>query len=120
MDPDLVPLLAAGIDHSITIRLSSEVTRVPERPGGGFMVHVRDGGTEAALGTDLVLVAVGRRPVIHEGATDLSLPMTGHGLAAEPSMQIPGHPHLYAPGDGNSSSMLFHSAESRRLLPARD
>ncbi|MGC9220474.1 MAG: dihydrolipoyl dehydrogenase [Solirubrobacteraceae bacterium] len=120
MDPDFVSLLAAGIDPSITVRLSSAVTAVTKQAGGGFTVHVRSGGTEDTVDADLVLMAVGRRPAIPEGAADLGLPMQGHGLAVEPSMQVPGHPHLYAPGDVNGRSMLFHSAVRQSLVAAHN
>jgi len=98
----------------------SEVTVIAKRPGGGFSVQVRAGGTEDTVDADLVLMAVGRRPVIPEGATELGLPMEGHGLAVEPSIQIPGHPHLYAPGDVNGRSMLFHSAVRQSLVAAHN
>ncbi|MGC8472506.1 MAG: dihydrolipoyl dehydrogenase [Acidimicrobiales bacterium] len=120
MDPDFVSLVAAGIDPSITVRLSSAVTGVTKQAGGGFTVHVRDGDAEDAVDADLVLMAVGRRPVIPDGATDLGLAMEGHGLAVGPSMQVPGHPHLYAPGDVNGRSMLFHSAVRQSLVAAHN
>lgn len=120
MDPDFVSLLSAGIDPSIAIRLSAQVAGIVKRPGGGFSVQVREGGTEDTVDADLVLMAVGRRPVIPEGATELGLPMEGHGLAVEPSMQIPGHPDLYAPGDVNGRSMLFHSAVRQSLVAAHN
>jgi dihydrolipoamide dehydrogenase len=46
--------------------------------------------------------------------------MAGHGLAVEASMQIPGYPHLYAPGDVNGRSMLFHSAVRQSLVAAHN
>jgi len=120
MDPDFVSLVAGGIDPAIAVRLSCEVTGITERSGGGFRVHVREGGTVAAVDADLVVMAVGRRPVIPEGAADLGLPMQGQGLAVEPSMQVPGYPHLYAPGDVNGRSMLFHSAVRQSLVAAHN
>jgi len=120
MDPDFVSLVAAGIDPSITIRLSSAVTGVTKQAGGGFTVHVRNGDAEDTIDADLVLMAVGRRPVIPEGASGLGLSMDGHGLAVEPSMQVPGHPYLYAPGDVNGRSMLFHSAVRQSLVAAHN
>jgi dihydrolipoamide dehydrogenase len=125
MDPDFVSLVAAGIDPGITVRLSSAVTAVTKQAGGKLTVRFKDGAaeggaTEASINADLVLMAVGRRPVIPEGAAELGLPMVGHGLAVEASMQIPGYPHLYAPGDVNGRSMLFHSAVRQSLVAAHN
>jgi len=120
MDPDFVSLVAAGIDPGITVRLSSAVTAVTRQAGGELTVRFKDGATEDSVDADLVLMAVGRRPVIPEGAAELGLPMAGHGLAVEASMQIPGYPHLYAPGDVNGRSMLFHSAVRQSLVAAHN
>ncbi|MGC8627074.1 MAG: dihydrolipoyl dehydrogenase [Acidimicrobiales bacterium] len=120
MDPDFVSLLAAGMDPAITVRLSSTVTGVTKQADGGFAVHLSNGGTEDVVEADLVLMAVGRRQVIPEGARELGLPMTGHALAVEPSVQVPGYPHIYAPGDVNGRSMLFHSAVRQSLVAAHN
>jgi dihydrolipoamide dehydrogenase len=120
MDPDFVTLLTAEIDPTISIRVSSSVTAVTQHDTGGFTVHYHDGNGDRSVDADLVLMAVGRRPVIPEGAAELGLPMAGHGLAVEASMQVPGHPHLYAPGDVNGRSMLFHSAVRQSLVAAHN
>jgi len=120
MDPDFVALLSGGIDPTIDIQLSSSVTAVTQRDTGGFTVHYHDGDSDRSLDADLVLMAVGRRPMIPKGVAELGLPMAGHGLAVEPSMQVPGHPHLYAPGDVNGRSMLFHSAVRQSLVAAHN
>ncbi|WP_163754140.1 dihydrolipoyl dehydrogenase [Mycobacterium botniense] len=120
MDPDFVTLLAAGIDPTISIQLSASVTAVTKGDGGGFTVHYRIGDADSTVDADLVLMAVGRRPVIPDGATELGLPRAGHGLAVDVSMQVPGYPHLYAPGDVNGRSMLFHSAVRQSLVAAHN
>jgi len=120
MDPDFASLVTAGIDRSIEIHLSSTVTGIRSHGEGGFRVELRRGDTEDAVEADLVLMAVGRRPVIPEGADRLGLPMDGHALAVDPSLQIPGFPHLYAPGDVNGRSMLFHSAVRQSLVAAHN
>jgi len=120
MDPDFVSLVAAGIDPAIDVLLSSAVTAVTRQAGGELTVRFKGGATEDSFDADLVLMAVGRRPVIPEGASGLGLSMDGHGLAVEPSMQIPGHPYLYASGDVNGRSMLFHSAVRQSLVAAHN
>lgn len=120
MDRDFVSLLAGGIDPAISIHLSSPVTGITKLKGGALAVHYRDSDAERVIDADLVLMAVGRRPVIPEGASKLGLAMDGHGLAVESSMQVPGHPNLYAPGDVNGRSMLFHSAVRESLVAAHN
>lgn len=118
MDPDFASLVVGGIDPAIEIRVSSTVTGITKGAGGTYTVHVRDDAraVEDALDADLVLVAVGRRPVIPEGARELGLPMDGDALRVTSSMQVPGYEHLYAPGDVNGRSMLFHSAVRQSLV----
>jgi len=125
MGPDFVSLVAAGTDPGVTVRLSSAVTAVTRQAGGELTVRFKDGATddgatEASVDAGLVLMAVGHRPVIPEGASELGLPMAGHGLAVEASMQIPGYPHLYAPGDVNGRSTLFRSAVRQSLVAAHN
>jgi len=120
MDPDFVSLVVQGMDPRIDTRLSSKVMGVSKHPGGGLEVHLQSGKTAETIVADLVLMAVGRRPVLPKGVAELKLPMEGHGLAVEPSLQVPGHPHLYAPGDVNGRSMLFHSAVRQSLVAAHN
>jgi len=120
MDPDFVSLLAGGLDPAITVRLSAEVTRVTKRGPGELEVHYRSGGAEQSVQADMVLMAVGRRPVIPDGAKDIGLSLQGHGLSVSPSLQVPAHAHIYAPGDVNGRSMLFHSAVRQSLVVAHN
>ncbi len=119
MDPDFVALIAAGLDPAITLHLSSPVRRVT-RVEGGLRVHVARDGEETTVDADMVLLAVGRRPVLAEGASELGLALSGHGLAVDPAMRVPGHAHLYAPGDVNGRSMLFHSAVRQSMVAAHN
>ncbi len=118
MDPGFVDLLAGGIDPGIEVILGAKVTGI-EASGGSRRVLYEKGGAPSQLDSDLVLMAVGRRPVIPEGATDIGLELEGHGLAVEPTMQT-NHRHIYAPGDVNGRSMLFHSAVRQSLVAAHN
>jgi dihydrolipoamide dehydrogenase len=119
MDRDFVSLVANGIDPAITVRLGAAVTGITTS-GSGFEVHYGHGGTDHQLQADLVLMAVGRHPVIPEGADAIGLTRQGHNLAVDPSIQVPGHRHLYAPGDVNGRSPLFHSAVRQSLVAAHN
>jgi dihydrolipoamide dehydrogenase len=119
MDPDFVALVAAGLDPSITVHLSSPVTKVT-RHAAGLRVHYRDGDVDRDVDADVVLLAVGRRPVLPDGASELGLALAGHGLAVDAAMRVLGYEHLYAPGDVNGRSMLFHSAVRQSLVAAHN
>jgi len=115
MDPDFVTLLSGGLDPSVTVKLGAGVTAIT-KAGQGLEVHYRHDGVDHQLGADLVLMAVGRRPVIPAGADSIGLALDGHALAVGPSLQVPSHRHIYAPGDVNGRSPLFHSAVRQSLV----
>jgi len=119
MDPDFVTLLSGGLDPSVTVKLGAGVTAIT-RSGEGFEVHYRHDDVDHQLGADLVLMAVGRRPVIPAGAGSIGLALDGHALAVDPSLQVPSHRHIYAPGDVNGRSPLFHSAVRQSLVAAHN
>ena len=114
MDTGFVNLLAEGIDPNIAIVLRATVTGV-ETAMRGFKVTYEQDGTTSHVEADLVLMAVGRHPVIPDGARELGLDIEKHGLAVEPTMQT-NQAHIYAPGDVNGRSMLFHSAVRQSLV----
>lgn len=119
MDPDFVTLVADGLDPAITVRLGAAVTGIT-KSGSGLEVHYSHGGAAHQVEVDLVLMAVGRHPVIPEGAEAIGLTLDGRGLAVGPSLQVPTHPHIYAPGDVNGRSPLFHSAVRQSLVAAHN
>jgi len=120
MDPDFVTLLSGGLDPAIAIQLGAAVTGITRSGKRGFQVHYRRGGGEGYVEADLVLMAVGRRPVVPDGAASIGLAPAGHGLAVGPSLQVPTYPHIYAPGDVNGRSPLFHSAVRQSLVAAHN
>lgn len=119
MDPDFVKLVADGIDPAITIQLGAAVTGIT-KSAAGFEVQYHRDGADQHVDADLVLMAVGRHPVIPDGADSIGLVREGHGLAVDPSLQVPSHTHIYAPGDVNGRSPLFHSAVRQSLVAAHN
>lgn len=64
------------------------------------------------LDTDLVVMAVGRRPVVPEGLAELGVEISRRGITVDDSMatNVPG---IYAIGDVNGRCMLAHAASAQ-------
>lgn len=88
----------------ITFYLSARVERVT--PNEVFFTHE---GEEKSVAATQMLLAAGRRPVLHSIAV-LSLEMDGKRIRVDEHMQT-SLPHVYACGDITGTSMLAHTAE---------
>ncbi len=114
-DRDLASGLHAQLGRRVTIVTGAWVTAV-QRAGTGYAVSYRRGGTEAQVTGDAVVMATGRHVVLPEGIEHLGLPS---GQPPEVNRQLQtANPHVYAPGDVNARSMLFHSAVRQSLVAA--
>jgi len=118
MDPDFVALLSGGLPSGIDVRLEATVREV-RRSEAGLEVHFDHRGVPAVVEADEVLMAVGRHPVIPDGAEDLGLELDGRALAASPSLQTR-LGHIYSVGDVNGQAMLFHAAVRQSLVAAHN
>ena len=117
--------IAPGIDDEITkhfqralakqglaFKLGSKVTKA-ETSGAGVTLTVEPakGGTAETLETDIVLVAIGRRPFV----AGLGLDTLGVKLSPRGRIEVDGHfqtsvPGIYAIGDAIDGPMLAHKA----------
>lgn len=116
-EPELADALFKGLASRIQIELNAEVYAL-EHDGAGVRVRYRKGGEELELGADAVLMATGREPVLPEGIELLGLSAAG-ALAVNDRLQTK-TPEVYAPGDVNGRSMLFHSAVRQSLVAAHN
>ena len=119
MDPGMVALLTPLLDPSIRILTGVDVTAVAVTPEGGRRVHYTHGEEDDTLDGDVVLMAVGRRPVIPAGAAEIGITVTRKGVAVGPDLQTV-HPHIYACGDVNGRVPLFHAAVRQSLVAAHN
>lgn len=118
VDPELGGFLRKALARRIDFHLRARVTAIRREEGGGLRVHFeREGKTESVSG-DAVLMAVGREPVLPEGAEALGF-TPGRPVAVDGRLRT-AIPHIYAPGDVNGRSMLFHSAVTQSLIAAED
>ena len=117
-DTGIASFLHARLAERVTLVTGAEVTRISREPGGTRRVHYKVGGEERSIVADCVLMATGRDPVLPDGIEAIGLP--GSGPIAVDSRLRTALPHVYAPGDVNGRSMLFHSALCQSWIAAGD
>lgn len=118
MDRDFVELLAGGMSSNIAIELGATVTAI-ERGPSGLVVSWRRDDLEHRSEADEVVLAIGRHPVIPDGAREIGLQLNGRAISVAPTMRT-SIPHIFAPGDVNGRAMLFHAAVRQSLVAAHN
>ena len=114
-DPELAAGLHTQLGRRVTIVTDAFVSAV-ERSAVGYTVRYRRAGAEVQVSGDVVVMATGRHVVLPEGLEHLGLP-SGTPPAVD-SLLRTANPHVYAPGDVNGRSMLFHSAVRQSRVAA--
>ncbi len=115
VDPTLSQALYDGLSQRVQMELGAEATSI-EKVTGGMQVHYRQRGQEHAVIGDTVLIATGRESVLPEGVQALGLDQS-KAPAVNDRLQTR-IPCVYAPGDVNGRSMLYHSAVRQSLVAA--
>jgi len=106
MDGETAEMLCKDLSRAgVAFSLSSKVTRIE---GNTVLYETKD--TEESVSGDIILMCVGRRPVIEGfGLENLSVE-TENGCIPVDEQCRTNHPHVYAAGDVNGRSMLAHTA----------
>ncbi|MCY0906795.1 MAG: dihydrolipoyl dehydrogenase [Sulfobacillus thermotolerans] len=122
MDEDLVQAIRGHVGQRVKIVTGVMVEAVAEN-NGQYVVsgHKVQDAQPIQFRTSRVMAAVGRVPSI---PSSLHLEKTGvyydrHGITVDERMRT-NVPHLYASGDVNGLSMLFHSAVRMSEIVAQD
>ena len=115
--PRLAPTLHAALARRLSLITDAKVTAIARGADGELRVHYERNGAAQSVASDCVLMATGREPVLPEGFDVLGLPP---GRVAVDDRLRTALPHIYAPGDVNGRSMLFHSAVRQSLVVAED
>lgn len=115
-DAELAALLHASLSQRVRIELSARVLSIA-REGNGFAVRYQQNGGERAVQGDAVLMATGRVPVLPDGVEHLGLTFDRGHVVVDETLRT-SHPAVWAPGDVNGRSMLFHSAVRQSLVAA--
>ncbi|PIE21805.1 MAG: dihydrolipoyl dehydrogenase [Arachnia propionica] len=104
MDHELAPQLRKAIDADF--HLGCRVTRLD----GGTVYYAQPDGTEASVTADVVLMAIGRKPLVTGwGAESTGLDYSGAGIVVDDRMRT-NLPNVWAIGDVTGRSMLAHAA----------
>ncbi|HEX6556839.1 MAG TPA: dihydrolipoyl dehydrogenase [Ktedonobacteraceae bacterium] len=120
-DPIISQALYAGLNQRVRIELGAEATGIEKDPYG-LQVRYRQQGQEHTVMGDTVLMATGRECVLPDGIQALGLSPLQQPRGALPvndRLQTE-DPHIYAPGDVNGRSMLYHSAVRQSLIAAHN
>jgi dihydrolipoamide dehydrogenase len=116
MDAGIVDKLT-GMLPDMAINLNNEVKSI-EKAGNKFKtIIVDENGETVSMLSDMVMMATGREPLIPEGTAQCGIEMDRHGIKVNSSMQT-NIPHIYATGDVNGITPLFHAAKRQSLIAA--
>lgn len=115
-DRDIAKRLRTALQRrGIKFCLAAEVTAIEGADGGTKRVLFTSKGKPAETVAETVLMAVGRRPVIPDGAADAGYEITRRGFAVNERYEtnIPG---TFAIGDCNGVCLLAHAASAQARL----
>ncbi|QSR84849.1 dihydrolipoyl dehydrogenase [Methylacidimicrobium sp. B4] len=118
VDPKIARFLHSALAPRLRILLDARVTAIERGVAGDRLVHYEQAGEAKSIEADCVLMATGREPVLPEGLPMLGFPPKGT-IAVDDRLRTM-QPQIYAPGDINGRSMLFHSAVYQSLVVADD
>jgi dihydrolipoamide dehydrogenase len=106
--------------QGLTFRLSTKVTAaVPGEAGITLTVEPAAGGAAETVVSDVVLVAIGRRPFTGGlGLETVGIETDGRGRIKTDSHFRTSVPHIYAIGDVIEGPMLAHKAEDEGVVVA--
>ncbi|CAI9085763.1 dihydrolipoyl dehydrogenase [Candidatus Methylacidiphilum fumarolicum] len=117
-DRELSQFLFQKLQSRISIELEAQVKSVKGKEGNYEVIYVKN-DQEMSLFGDLVIMATGRECVSPEGIEILGF-QHSKALSVTNTLQLYDFPHIYAPGDVNGKSMLFHSAVLQSRITAHN
>ncbi|BAM07452.1 dihydrolipoyl dehydrogenase [Leptospirillum ferrooxidans] len=117
IDSEIVSMLVPQLSSLITPVLSAQVLSVTSQSEGKKRVKYRHNQTEVDISAEMVFMAAGRRPVIPDGAREAGVVMGPRGIEVDDRMRT-NVPHVFACGDVNGRTPLFHAAVRQSLVCA--
>ncbi len=96
--------------RGINIVVGAAVSSIRKADNGSLAVEYQGKRGPSEISAERVVMAVGRRPVVPEGADAIGLGMTPKGFIAVDELMQTNLSGVYAIGDVNGLSMLAHSA----------
>lgn len=118
IDDELRRYLTQQLGTRFAIKTNTTATSIARGDDGLLSMKYRESDKTGETQADMVLMATGRIPVIPDGIELLGLPASG-AIEVDHTMRT-SVPHVYAPGDVNGRSMLFHSAVRQSMVAAHN
>lgn len=115
IDKYATDILLKSLPKNIKIFTSVEVKEIAKKDNKKILYYEKNNQIKS-LEIDEVLMAVGRKPIIPEGADFLEIK---RGINVNNACQT-NIPHIYACGDVNTKAPLFHSAVRQSLVAAHN
>ncbi len=123
MDQDLVRVITEKLGQRVKIVTGVQVEAITQGNGHQYVVKGRSlgDGSSVEFSASRVLAAVGRQPSLPKNLNldQVGIEYSRHGIVADGRMHT-NIPHIYAAGDVNGQSMLFHSAVRMSEIVAQD
>ncbi len=120
MDEGMVGELAALLDPSVRILTEVQIQEIRQKAGGEEILYRAGANGEIRKESFArVMVAAGRRPVIPEGLVAVGVEVSKRGIAVDAGMRT-SIPHIFAAGDVNGITPLFHAAVRQSLVAAHN
>lgn len=113
-DAELASFLHASLAQRVRIELSAQVLGM-ERARDGYTVRYTQNGKQQSVQGDAVLMATGRVAVLPEGIEHLGVHLERGHVVVDETLRS-SNSQVWAPGDVNGRSMLFHSAVRQSLV----
>jgi dihydrolipoamide dehydrogenase len=117
VDPEIVSMLVPQISSLVTPVLSAQLLSVSSRTDGKKIVRYRQNEMDLEIVAEMVFLAAGRRPVIPGGVRELGVVVTKKGIEVDDRMKT-NISHVFACGDVNGKTPLFHAAVRQSLVCA--
>lgn len=122
VDPEIAKRLRMTLRRrGIDFVTDAAVRSVDFGPDDGMVVDYEAKGKMKSVSAEQVLMAVGRRPVVPQGASEAGIELTSRGFIVTDDSFATTAEGVYAIGDVNGRCLLAHAAEAqgRRLLGDR-
>ncbi len=105
LDSDVAALLRGRLEKDVAFKLGARVEKID-----GTTVSYSDSEGPGTVGAEVILMSVGRRPVVEGmGLEDIGLDVSPKGVAVDEKMRT-NLPGVWAAGDCTGKSLLAHSA----------
>ena len=99
--------------RGVDVTVQASVSRISVTDEGRRVVEYTCKGKDKTIVTDMVVAAVGRRPVLPQGLELAGVELTEKGFIKVDGSMITSAPGVYAIGDVNGLCMLAHAASAQ-------